>query len=155
MTSPTKILAGVVALAFMVASVAFAGQPENPGHQANAKPDKPKPDKPDKPDHAVGYVFKGTYSGDGSTVAVTKGNKHVARAELVGISVAFDFASAKITTSDTNGDGVKTIEDIAAGDKVHVKAKLPKSDPGAAPYVAKHLVDQTHVEEEAAPAPAG
>lgn len=153
MIATTKLLAGLAAIALAVAPMAFAG--EGPGQSVTAKPDKPKPDKPkpDKPDHAVGYVFKGTYSGDGFTVAVTKGNKHVARAELVGTSVAFDFASAKIVTSDSNGDGVKTIEDVAAGDQVLVKAKLPKSDPGAAPYVAKHLVDKTHVEEPA-PAPA-
>ncbi len=107
------------------------------------------PDKPDKPDHAVGYVFKGIYSGDGSTVAVTKGNKHVERAELVGTSVAFDFVAAKIVTTDTNGDGAKTIEDVAAGDEVLVKAKLPKSNPGSAPYAAKNLVDKTHPEEPA------
>ena len=154
MIATTKILAGFAALALTVAPAAVAVQSEDPGKTATAKPDKPKPDKPDKPDHAVGYVFKGTYSGDGSTVAVTKGNKHVARAELVATSVAFDFASAKLVTSDTNGDGVKTIDDVAVDDKVLVKAKLPKSNPGAAPYVAKHLVDKTHIEEEPAPAPA-
>jgi hypothetical protein len=154
MIPPTKILAGLAALAFIAVPVAFAVQPENPGPPAKVKPDKPNPHKPDKPDPAVGYVFKGTYSGDGLTVAVTKGNKHVASAELVGTAVAFDLDSARITTSDTNGDGVRTIEDVAEGDKVLVQAKLPKSDPGAAPYTAKHLVDQTHLEGEPAPAPA-
>ena len=115
----SKTSAGLAVLALAAAPVTFA-----------AKPDKP--DKPDKP-HAVGYVFKGTYSGDGSTVAVTKGNKHAERAGLVDTSVAFDFAGAKIVTTDTNGDGVKTIDDVAAGDKVQVKARLPKSDPGAGP----------------------
>jgi len=138
MNRTTRILAGLAALALTAAPAAFAA----------------KPDKPDKPDHAVGYVFKGTYSGDGSTVAVTKGNKHVARAGLVDTAVAFDFAAAKIVTTDTNGDGAKTIDDVAAGDEVLVKAKLPKSNPGAAPYAAKHLVDKTHPEEEPAPAPA-
>ena len=132
------MLAGLAAIALTAAPAAFAA----------------KPDKPDKPDHAVGYVFKGAYSGDGSTIAVTKGNKHVERAELVGTLVEFDFASAKIVTADANGDGVKTIDDVSAGDEVLVKAKLPKSNPGAGPYVAKHLVDQTHPEEEPAPAPA-
>lgn len=132
----SKTSAGLAVLALAAAPVTFAA----------------KPDKPDKP-HAVGYVFKGTYSGDGSTVAVTKGNKHAERAALVDTSVAFDFADAKIVTTDTNGDGVKTIDDVAAGDKVQVKARLPKSDPGVGPYAAKHLVDKTDTEEEPAPAP--
>ena len=42
---------------------------------------------------------------------------------------------------------------VVAGDKVQVKAKLPKSDPGVAPYAAKHVVDKTHPEEEPPPAP--
>ncbi len=137
MNSTTRILAGLTAIALTAAPAAFAV----------------KPDKPDKPDHAVGYVFKDTYSGDGSTVAVTKGNKHVERADLVGIPVAFDFASAMIVTTDSDGDGAETIDDVVVGDEVLVKAKLPKSNPGVAPYAAKKLVDQTHPEEEPAPLP--
>lgn len=148
MIPTTKILAGLAAFALTAAPAAFAVHSENAG-TASAKPDKP-----DKPDHAVGYVFMGTYSGDGSTVAITKGNKHVARAELVGTSVAFDFTSAKIVTTDTNGDGEQSVDDVAAGDKVSVKAKLAKSNPGASPYEAKHLIDQTHTAPAPAPVPA-
>jgi hypothetical protein len=91
----------------------------------------------------VGYVFKGTYA-DSGTVDVTKGNKHVRNAGLVGTSVSFDFSAAKISVGDTNGDGAADLADVAAGDKVVVKMKAPKSDPGEQPFAARQLVDQTH-----------
>jgi hypothetical protein len=41
------------------------------------------------------------------------------------------------------------LADVVAGDRVVVKAKLPKADPGAQPFTAKQLVDQTHPAPEA------
>ena len=90
----------------------------------------------------VGYVFKGTYAGE-ETVSVTKGNKHVRNAGLIGTDVVFDLSGAKIVVADTNGDGEKTLDDVATGDKVLVKARLPKADPGEQPYAARKLIDQT------------
>lgn len=110
-----------------------------------------RPDRPDRPDKSkrVGYVFKGTYGGDGS-VAVAKGNRHVRKAGLIDTTVAFDLSEARVVVADTNGDGSSDLADVAAGDEVQVKAKLPKADPGAQPFAAKHLIDKTHppVEEQ-------
>jgi hypothetical protein len=94
----------------------------------------------------VTYVFKGTFAGPDS-VAVTKGNRHVRRAELVETTVQFDLADAKIVVEDNNGDGAKNLADVQDGDKVVVKARLAKSDPGDGPYAARKLVDQTHDQE--------
>jgi hypothetical protein len=37
-----------------------------------------------------------------------------------------------------------TAEDVAKGDRIVVKLRLPKKDPGAQPFAAKQLVDQTN-----------
>jgi hypothetical protein len=89
------------------------------------------------------YVFKGTYSGDGN-VAVDHGNAHVKKADLVGTTVSFDLTNAKIVVADNNGDQVKDLTDVANGDQVVVKSRLPRTDPGSQPFTAKQLVDQTH-----------
>lgn len=91
----------------------------------------------------VGYVFKGTYTG--TAVAVQSGNKHVRNAELVGTDVEFDLVNAKLVVADTNADGVSDVSDVQVGDRVLVMAKLAKCDPGAQPYAAKQLVDQTNL----------
>ena len=98
--------------------------------------------------HPVSYVFKGTYAGDGS-VNVLHGNRHVRHAELVGTTVQFDLTNTKLTVADTNADGAVDATDIVADDKVVVKAKLPKADPGAQPFAARHLVDQTNPGDDA------
>jgi hypothetical protein len=88
----------------------------------------------------VAYLFKGTYA-DSSTVDVDKGNKHVKNTGLLDTAVSFDLSAAKISVGDVNGDG---LADVAAGDRVVVKMKAPKADPGAQPFAARQLVDQTH-----------
>ena len=93
--------------------------------------------------HAVTYVFKGTYSA--GMVTVTKGNQHVKRAGLVGTEVAFDFSETRVKVADTNGDGTRDLADVSDGDKVVVKARLPRKAPGSGPFAARKLVDQTHV----------
>jgi hypothetical protein len=105
--------------------------------------------KPDKPPKAKGvsYVFKGTYSGDGSTVAVDHTNGHAR--DFDDQTVTFDFSAAKLSVADTDASGAVDLADVVAGDRVVVKAKLPKADPGAQPFRAKQLVDQTHPAPEA------
>lgn len=93
--------------------------------------------------HGVAYVFKGTYAGE-STVTVTKGNSRVRKGGFVDQTVAFDLSGAKIVVADTNGDLTSDLNDVQVGDKVLVKAKLPKKDPGSQPFDAVRLVDQTH-----------
>lgn len=93
--------------------------------------------------HNVAYVFKGVYAGE-SKVEVKAGNAHVKKAGLVGTTVTFDLSSAKIVVADTNGDGMQNLEDVKTGDKVLVKAMLPRKNPGTQPFAAKRLVDQTN-----------
>jgi hypothetical protein len=119
----------------IAASVALAAPAAVQG-----KPDKPA--KPDKPGKGVAYVFKGAYSGDGATVAVDHTNKHAR--DFDDQTVGFDFSAAKLSVADTNASGAPDLADVAVGDRVVVKAKLPKSDPGAQPFAAKQLVDQTN-----------
>jgi hypothetical protein len=102
----------------------------------HGKPDKPPKDKPAK---GVSYVFKGVYSGDGSTVAVDHTNKHARDYEG---PVEFDFGAAKIKAKDASGNESSDLAD-ASGDRVVVKAKLPRRDPGEQPFPARQLVEQT------------
>jgi|SRR5215216_3951324 hypothetical protein len=103
-------------------------------------------DKPVKPAHGkskpANYVFKGVWHADG-TVTVSGGNARVRKAGLVGHVVAFDLAAAKLRAADTNGDGSVTAADLV-DDKVVVKARLPRTEPGDGPYAASKVVDQTH-----------
>lgn len=93
--------------------------------------------------HGVAYVFKGLYAGEGS-VEVKAGNARVRKGGFVGTTVSFDLTNASIVVADTNVDGQRTLDDVATGDTVLVKAMLPRKDPGSQPFAAKRLVDQTH-----------
>ena len=97
--------------------------------------------------HKVTYVFKGTFNLADSSVTVVKGNKHVRRAGLVGEQVVFDLTDARIVVADNNGDGERDAADLQDGDKVLVQARLPRREPGAAPFAARKLVDQSHETE--------
>ena len=102
--------------------------------------------------HNVAYVFTGTYAGN-STVTVAKGNSRVRKGGYVGQTVAFDLTDARIVVNDNNNDGARDLNDVAVGDKVLVKARLPKSSPGDQPFDADRLIDQTHPAEEAPEVP--
>jgi hypothetical protein len=124
-------------LALGAAPAAFAERPADPGSQGQGHGKGLGKAK------GVSYVFKGTYAGSGA-VDVDHGNVHVRKAELVDTTVAFDLTNAKLSVADTNGvDGV-TVDDVAVGDRVVVKAKLPRKEPGAQTFAARQLVDQTH-----------
>lgn len=94
--------------------------------------------------HRVTYVFKGTWNAADGTVTVKHGNAFVRRAHLVGTNVQFDLSGAKFVVADTDGDGSRTAADLTDGDRVLVKARLPRKDPGSQPFTAKMLIDQTH-----------
>jgi hypothetical protein len=141
-------LAAVTAIASPAAALAAPDEHANANASSHGSANSGQGIGPAK---GVAYVFKGTYAGD-SIVSVNRGNNHVRKAGLVGTDVSFDLSATKLSVADTNGDSAVTLDDVAVGDKVVVKAKLPKGDPGTAPYAARHLVDQTHpaeVEEEA------
>ena len=131
MSRNRNLIAGFAA----VASLALAAGP------AAAKPDG-EHGKPDKPGEGKGvsYVFKGTYSGDGSSVAVDHTNKHAR--DYDDQPVQFDFADARIKAKDASGNSSANLAD-ASGDRVVVKAKLPRQDPGSQPFKARQLVEQS------------
>jgi hypothetical protein len=131
---------GVAALA--IPAGAIANQGENHG-KANGHGKT----------HGVAYVFKGLYvtglnAGEGS-VEVKAGNARVRKGGFVGTTVSFDLTNARIVVDDVNADGQRTLDDVATGDKVVVKAMLPRTEPGSQPFAAKRLVDQTHPAEPA------
>jgi hypothetical protein len=94
--------------------------------------------------HKVAWIFKGTWTAADGSVKVTAGNSRVRKGGFIGQSVQFDLTNAKIVVADTNNDGSRTVADLADGDKVLVQARLPRKDPGDAPFKARKLVDQTH-----------
>jgi hypothetical protein len=94
--------------------------------------------------HAVAYIFKGTWTASDGSVKVTAGNSRVRKGGFIGKNVQFDLTNARIVVTDTNNDGSRTVADLSDGDKVLVQARLPRKDPGDAPYKARKLVDQTH-----------
>jgi hypothetical protein len=121
---------GVAALAIPAGAIAKQG--ENHGKaKGHAKT------------HNVAYVFRGLYAGEGS-VEVKHGNSRVRKGGFIGETVSFDLSNARIVVKDNNGDGQRNLEDVATGDRVLVKARLPRKDPGSQPFEAKRLVDKTH-----------
>jgi hypothetical protein len=145
----TGVAAVGAALALGAAPAALAERPADPGSQGQGHAKSGGQGKEKSGGKANGggktvmYVFKGTYDG-ASGVQVTKGNAHVKRAELVGTLVSFDLASAKFSVGDVDASGTADLADVATGDKVVVKARLPREEPGVQPYIAKQLVDQTN-----------
>lgn len=125
-------------LALGAAPGALAVKPADPGSQGQGHGKAKNGGK-----GTVSYVFKGAYQLDGQ-VAVDKGNAHARKAGLVDAIVSFDLSQAKVVVGDVNGDGSKDVNDLSAGDRVVVKARLPRKDPGDQPYAARQVVDQTH-----------
>jgi hypothetical protein len=136
----TRIVAALGAAALLLPSAALA---KSKAHDAPVQPapSSVSQQAPSKP-ASVSWVFKGTWHIDG-TVTVNHGNSRVRTGGYIGQIVAFDLTSAELRVADTNGDGVITVADLLEGDKVVVKAKLPR-DPGPQPFLARMVVDQTH-----------
>jgi hypothetical protein len=124
------------ALASVSPAVADPGNGHANGHGPSTAPGHTKV-------HNVTYVFKGTWNAADGSVSVKHGNNHVRKAGLIGQTVTFDLTGAKLVVVDTNHDGSKTTADITDGDKVVVKARLPRKDPGTQPFKAKMLIDQS------------
>jgi hypothetical protein len=114
---------------------------------AGAKPDKTHKGNRHCGRALAGYVFKGTYNGDGS-VHVRKGNRRVRKAGFVGDDVEFDFSGATYFVADIDDNGDGDLLDVQTGDKVVVRARLPKRSPGSQPFSARRLVDRSHPEGE-------
>jgi hypothetical protein len=133
---PFGKLAVVAAFALASVSPAVADPGNGHGHGPSTAPGHTKT-------HNVTYVFKGTWNAADGSVTVKHGNHHVRKAGLIGQNVTFDLTGAKLVVADTDGDGKKTTADIKDGDKVVVKARLPRKDPGTQPFKAKMLIDQS------------
>jgi hypothetical protein len=136
----TAALGAVIALG--AAPAALAVKPADPGSQSGEH-GKSGQEHGKSGGKTVMYVFKGSYDG-ASGVAVDHGNAHVRKADLLDTTVTFDLSTARVVVGDVNGDGSKDLLDVAAGDRVVVKARLPRKEPGTQPFKAKQLVDQTH-----------
>ena len=119
---------GVAALAVPAAAIAHPGHGHGNDHGKN---------------HKVQYIFRGAYAGSG-LVSVTGGNHHARKADLVGTDVQLDLTGTKLDVADTNADQVVDVNDLVTDDQVLVQVRLPKQDPGAQPFAARHLVDQTN-----------
>jgi hypothetical protein len=133
-----RLAAALGAAALLLPSAALAGKPDHAGKHAKKHAKKEHAGK--KPSN---WVFKGLWHADG-TVTVSGGNARVRKNDLVGATLAFDLTGAKLRVDDTNADGAVTVADLVEGDKVVVKARLPRTDIGDGPYAAQRLVDQTH-----------
>jgi len=138
---------GIAALAIPAGAIADHGESHGKakGHAKNgkAKGHANGKGKGQAKPHAVGYLFKGFYAGDGM-VDVKRGNAHVRKAGFVGETVEFDLTDARIVVADTNADGKRDIADVEEGDWVLVKARLSRTDPGSQPFEAKWLIDKTN-----------
>jgi hypothetical protein len=128
-------------LALGAAPAALAAKPDDPGSQGQGHGQSGTHGKSGT--KTVMYVFKGTFDGS-SAVVVDHGNAHVRKADLLDTTVSFDLATAKVVVADNNADGTRDLNDVNGGDRVVVKARLPRKDPGTQPFTAKQLVDQSH-----------
>ena len=140
------------ALAVPVAAEAKGGPAK--GHDQRSVTDRQPREGRDKPhsNPTVMYTFKGTVvSVDGAAgtamINVAKTNRHGRFAR--NSTVTFDLTAARFSVADVNADGLVNVADVNGGDKVLVKARLPKRSPDvSATVVARALVDQTHPEAD-------
>lgn len=141
------VVLGAAALAFPAGAVADHGASHGKakGHAKNgkAKGHANGKAKGHARQRAVGYLFKGFYAGEG-VVEVKRGNAHVRKGGFIGETVEFDLSDARFVVADTSGNGKRGIEDVAEGDWVLVKARLPRKDPGSQPFEARWLIDKTN-----------
>lgn len=141
------VVLGAAALAFPAGAIANHGESHGKA-KGHAKSGKAKghangKGKGHAKPHAVGYLFKGFYAGE-SMVEVKRGNAHVRKGGFIGETVEFDLTDARFVVADTSADGKRGIEDVAEGDWVLVKARLPRKDPGSQPFEARWLIDKTN-----------
>ena len=97
-------------------------------------------------------VFKGSVvSADAATSTVVVRVRHRNRWARIfrGEEVTFSLETARIQVADTDGDGTQGVADVAAGDRVLVKARVARgaADDGT-PIAALRLIDLTSPEED-------
>jgi len=130
------VIAAVAAVAVPTAAVAKPDQPGG-GHSKSQSQAKGQ-------SKAKNAVFKGTVVSTDTTagsvvVHVLKVN-HWSKT-FKGTDVTFTIATVKkINVADTNGDGVRDLADVKAGDRVLVQARITKD--ATQPFAARKLNDQ-------------
>ena len=129
-----RLAAALGAAALLLPSAALG---KSGKHEKHAKKEHAKKEHAKK--KLSNWVFKGIWHADG-TVTVSGGNARVRKNDLTG---------AKLRAADSDADGTVTVADLVEGDKVVVKARLPRTDIGEGPYAAEKLVDQTHPADDA------
>lgn len=133
---PAALLLGVAALALPAGAAAKGGHGNRHAGHAHAKHER-SGDRHGGAGRRT-FVFRGTWQA--GSLQVTSGNRHVRRAGLVGQSVAFDLAKARVVVDDVDGDGSRTLADVQDGDRVLIQARAGEGDS----FVARKLVDRTH-----------
>ncbi len=149
MTNTTRrIIAGAGALALLTPAGALAKDRADRGEGKGRL--KPRT-----------LVVKGTVAtvdaaGGGVTVEVRGGNAAARR--LAGRTVAFDVSAARLAVADVDGDGTAGLGDVRPGDRVLVRARVPRAVAVDATLPARALVDLTSPpadrEDGETPAPA-
>ena len=63
---------------------------------------------------------------------------------LGGQSVILNLAGARLQVADVNGDGVRDVGDVSAGDRVEARVRLPRSQPAdlTQPVAAQRFKDR-------------
>jgi hypothetical protein len=77
-------------------------------------------------------------------VQVKKANHGRRGRALVGQSITVDLSGTRVRVPDSNGDGKRSIDDIAAGDAAELRVRLPRSQPAdlSQPIAAQRFVDR-------------
>jgi len=86
---------------------------------------------------------------DDVVVAVTRGNSRGVR--FAGQSITFDLSRAVIKVADSNGDGVRNLQDVKEGDTVKVKLRLARDGSSTQPYSADRFEVKVAEPEEEEP----
>ena len=74
-----------------------------------------------------GSVISLDAASDSVVVQIKKANHGRRGRRLVGQQVTLDLTGARLQVRDVNGDGVRDINDVAAGDAVEARVRLPRS----------------------------
>jgi hypothetical protein len=105
--------------------------------------------QPAQPQRVETYNLRGSVvsvdpTTDTVVVQVKQANHGRRGRALSGQSVTVDLTGARVRVADANGDGTRDINDVAAGDRVEVRVRLPRSQPAdlSQPVAAQRFVDR-------------
>ncbi len=171
-TRLSRTLAAAASAALLIPAAAVAKPDSDKSGKGAGKPVKAEKDRSgkgaDKPGQAekrknpMRYNIDGTVasiggaassdplaadpSADDVVVNVTGGNSR--GRQFAGQSVTFDLSGAVIKVADTNGDGVRNLEDVQQGDTVKVKLRLARDGSATQPFSAERFEVKTDDGEE-------